>query len=167
MSISPTHISRHSRCSIIAISLTLIYLIILLSPLISLATNSENGAFAATRECTGDCNLCGCSLESRASNTCCCSKKRQQRNRIYEEDKRETAGCCKNKPAQKQTVIACGCPCGSETHGAAIITELFVVLPLHIVEQPNPLHVASSRIFQQHRFISRHVEPPDPPPKLV
>lgn len=167
MSIFPTHICRRSRCSIIAISLTLIYLIILLSPLISLATNSENGGFSATRECTGDCNLCGCSLESRASNTCCCSKKRQQRNRLYEEGKDETAGCCKSKPAKRQTVIACGCPCGSEIEGAAITTEPFEVLPLHIVEQPNLPHVASSRIFQQNRFSSRHVEPPDPPPKLI
>ena len=167
MSISPTHICRRSRCNIIALSLTLIYLIILLSPLISLATNSKNGAFATTRECTGDCNLCGCSLESRASNTCCCSKKRQQRNRLYEEDKGGTSGCCKNKPVKKQTVIACGCPCGSETQGAAITTELFVVLPLHIMEQPNFPYIASSRIFQHFLLISRHAEPPDPPPKLV
>lgn len=163
-----THTLKRSKRSIMAASLMLIYLMILLGPLASLAMNSKTVAHAMTGECTGDCNLCGCSPESRASNTCCCSKKRQQRAHAHEDEDEEdgVADCCKKRPVQRKTVFACGCPCGGGKQGALTATEELEVIPLHFREQFNIPSTVTSFAHQQHRLISRHNEPPDPPPRL-
>ena len=60
-----------------AVILMTIYLTITLSPLASLAMHSKVVAHVVTGECSGDCDICGCSQESRANHTCCCAKKKQ------------------------------------------------------------------------------------------
>jgi hypothetical protein len=55
-----------------------IYLMIALSPLSTLAMQSKKVAHAVTGECSGDCEICGCSAESRANHTCCCCRKKRQ-----------------------------------------------------------------------------------------
>lgn len=165
MAMSTTHFLRRTKRGIFAAFLTFIYLTLQLSPLVSLALNSNSAlpALTLSGECTGDCNQCGCSPESRASNTCCCSKKRQQAHAHEDEDK-GTAGC-ENKPVKKKTVIACGCPCGSSKQSALKTTEVFEVPPLHCREQFNIPPIDTLFMHQQHRLTSRHTEPPDPPPK--
>lgn len=70
--------SRYAAASV----LTVLYLMIALSPLAPLVMKSETIARAVTGECAGDCDLCGCSRESRLSNSCCCSRKRMQQREV-------------------------------------------------------------------------------------
>jgi len=77
MSNPSPHRARRSYRRLIAIFLTTIYLTIAMSPLATLAMHSKVVAHAVTGECSGDCDICGCSLESRMDHTCCCAKKRQ------------------------------------------------------------------------------------------
>jgi hypothetical protein len=53
-------------------------MLIVMSPLVSLAMLSKTVAHVVTGECSGDCDICGCSLESRANHTCCCAKTKQK-----------------------------------------------------------------------------------------
>lgn len=69
--------TMRSHRRLFAIILMTIYLTIALSPLASLAMYSTVVAHAVTGECVGDCNICGCSQESRTNHTCCCAKKKQ------------------------------------------------------------------------------------------
>jgi len=57
--------------------MTIIYLMVVMSPLAPLALASPRLAHAITGECSGDCDIDGCPLESRANHTCCCWKKRE------------------------------------------------------------------------------------------
>jgi len=168
MSILSAHTARRPFRHIIAAAIMALYLAIIFSPLASFAMHSTKGAPVATRECSGDCNLCGCSSESRASNTCCCARKRQQQAHVHEDEDSDTPDCCKKEQGgAKETVIACGCPCGNgkpDTLPTGTSSEL---LPFHYAKQFNTLHTATSFFSLPHRLTSRHGEPPDPPPKLV
>ncbi|NVN93152.1 MAG: hypothetical protein HXX11_21500 [Desulfuromonadales bacterium] len=57
--------------SITAVLMTVIYVLITFSPLAPLAMFSKGVAHAVTGQCSGDCDICGCSAERRASHTCC------------------------------------------------------------------------------------------------
>jgi hypothetical protein len=142
-----------------------IYLVIALSPLTSLAMHSKVVAHAITGECSGDCDICGCSPESRASNTCCCSKKREQQAHAHNDE--NTPDCCKKKPAEKKTIIACGCPCGEGKQTALSISETFEVLPYHFTESFIVPHTDTTFTDSPHRLTSRFGDPPDQPPKLT
>lgn len=72
-----SHKTMRPHRRLFAIILMTIYLSIALSPLAPLAMHSKVVAHAVTGECVGDCNVCGCSQESRANHTCCCAKKKQ------------------------------------------------------------------------------------------
>ena len=71
------HTAKRSLRRMIAATLTVVYLVIALSPLAPFAMYSKVVAHAVTGECSGDCDICGCSKESRANHTCCCAKKKQ------------------------------------------------------------------------------------------
>ncbi|MGC2062053.1 MAG: hypothetical protein WA610_03680 [Thermodesulfovibrionales bacterium] len=79
-----------------------IYLMIMLSPL---AMHSKVFAHAMTGECSGDCNICGCSLESRVNRTCCCAVKKQKQSGFA---KLTTGGCCTPNAAAHATAKS-GC----------------------------------------------------------
>jgi hypothetical protein len=146
--------------------MTAIYLAIIFSPLASFAMNSKTVAHALTGECSGDCNICGCSAESRASNTCCCSKKRQQQAHIHEDYEDGTADCCRKVPAKKKIIIACGCPCGKGKQAVLATSGTSEVLPYHFSELFNLPHTDTTFANSTQRLTSRHGDPPDPPPKL-
>jgi hypothetical protein len=57
--------------------MTMIYLLIIFSPLTSRALQTKQTGHAVT-ECSGDCKTDGCSLERSAAHECCCWKKKQQ-----------------------------------------------------------------------------------------
>jgi len=78
---STVHNSKRSMRRMIAATLTVVYLVIALSPLAPFAMYSKVVAHAVTGECSGDCDICGCSKESRANHTCCCAKKKQMQAR--------------------------------------------------------------------------------------
>jgi hypothetical protein len=87
--------------------LTVIYLVIALSPLAPLAMHSKVVAHAVTGECSGDCDICGCSLESRANHICCCAKKKQQQAGVAKLP--SAGGCCSPKSAIAPTPAKGSC----------------------------------------------------------
>lgn len=165
MSILSTHTVKHSFRHTIAAGMTVLYLAIIFSPLASFAMQSTGTAPVVSRECSGDCNLCGCLPESRASNTCCCSKKRQQQAHIHEDGEDGTPDCCKKKHVEKKTVIACGCPCGSGKQAALSASGTSEVLPFHFTEQFSIPQTETTYSNPTQQLSSRFGEPPDPPPK--
>jgi len=60
----------------ISFIMTAVYLLITLSPLVSLSSRSHPFIQALAKECSGDCRQCGCSAERSAAHTCCCAQKR-------------------------------------------------------------------------------------------
>jgi len=62
----------------IAFVLLGLYAGIALSPLAPLALNLAPGAIPVNGECSGECDIDGCSPESRSKHTCCCWNKKQQ-----------------------------------------------------------------------------------------
>jgi len=151
---------------LMATVLAVLYLLVVLSPLLSLPMHTLSSAHAATGECSGDCNICGCSLENRANKTCCCAQKLKQQAHAQVDEHDNTSDCCKKKPVEKKTIIACGCPCGGEKQAALSISGTSEVLPFHFTEQFNPPHTDTTYTNLTHRLISRHGEPPEPPPQL-
>jgi hypothetical protein len=160
-----TILKRPDRC-IIATMLTVIYMMISLSPFASFAMNSIKAGYGLTVECSGDCNTCGCPAESRANRSCCCSKKRQQQL-VAHEDKHNGPDCCKKPPVKKKTVIAsCGSPCGSGEQIALSASDSSELLPVHFTKQFSLTHTDTSFTNPKYYLKSRHDDPPDPPPKL-
>lgn len=147
--------------------MTALYLAMIFSPLASFALQSTGTAPVVVRECSGDCNLCGCSPESRAANTCCCARKRQQQAHVHDEEDSDTPDCCKKEQGGiKETVIACGCPCGNGEQAALSASGgTLEVLPFHFIESFCVPHTVSTFSSLTHRLASRHGEPPDPPPQ--
>jgi len=166
MSNSSGHNAIRPMRRMIAAILTVTYLLIASSPLASLAMHSKVVVHAVTGECSGDCDICGCSLESRASKTCCCSKKRQQQAHIHEDVEDVSPDCCKKVPAKTKTIIACGCPCGNAKQVALSASCTSEVVPFNFTECFNVPHTGTIFSKSTHRLTSRHGEPPDPPPKL-
>lgn len=157
-----------STRNILARVLTVMYLCITMSPLAPLAMHSPVIAHAMTGECSGNCDICGCSPERRANHTCCCFlKKQRERQHAHDECEAQVPECCKNKPTRKkETVVTCNCPCGSGKQiafsGAAKIELLPNQWAAHICPPlENPQYSSLIR-----RLTSRHGVPPDPPPKL-
>ena len=161
------HISQRMLRRPLAAGMVTLYLAILFSPLASFATQSAMSSPVAARECSGDCNICGCSPESRATNTCCCSKKRQQQAHLHDDGQEGTADCCKKKTVEKKTVIACGCPCGDGKQASLSTGSSTEILPFHFTEQLHVPHTETTYTTLTQRLTARHGEPPDPPPKLV
>jgi hypothetical protein len=165
MSTAPAHTARRQLRHIIAAGMTALYLAIIFSPLAPFAMQSTGAAPVVVRECSGDCNICGCSPESRANHTCCCAKKRQQQAHIHDDHENGTPDCCKKKPVGKKAVIACGCPCGERKHAALSSSASSEVLPSHFTEAFEIPHTDTSFFSLTHRLTSRLNDPPDPPPQ--
>jgi hypothetical protein len=196
MSNPSTHRARRSFRRLIAVMLTTVYMLIVMSPLAPLAMHSPVVAHAVTGECSGDCDICGCSLESRASKTCCCAKKRHQQLSIAEmaampcsstqpasSPAPQKKSCCAKSAQQSDndhdhyqnpgreesktvTVFKCGCPCGK---GKLLALNGFgsnELLPITTLERIEIPHVETLYADLSHRLASRHGEPPDPPPRL-
>ena len=162
----PSSVHRHSRPlrSTVAVAMAVLYLLISLGPTLSPALQSKAVLHALTGECSGDCDICGCSAESRASHTCCCAKKAQLQTLAHRSD--EIPNCCKKLPATNQVVIAsCGCPCGS---GKAIVSsgsKVGEIVPFYFNADLVVHFVENDQASLVQHLISRHSEPPDPPPR--
>jgi len=195
MAIPSAHTAGRRLHHAIAATMMVIYLLITLSPLSTLAMQSKRVAHAVTGECSGDCDICSCSVESRASHTCCCSNKRQQPSEMASlTEKGSTAAspakprvekrdCCAGKkqhnrdeidqhpsPTGKspktRTVLKCGCPCGNSKLLALWGSLNYEIIPCRNIGVIAPPAESRSRTDFPHRLTSRHCEPPDPPPRL-
>jgi hypothetical protein len=167
--ISKTNKAKNFPRRQMAAALTVIYLFVLLFPLVSLSIHSPSSAHAATGECSGDCNLCGCSLENRANKTCCCAQKlKQQQLQEHEAEKADTPDCCKKEATSRKPVITkCGCPCGSGKSVSISNYSVSEVIPSRFSEKICIPHVDTRYSTCVHRVASRYNEPPDPPPRQI
>jgi hypothetical protein len=167
-SIFNSHTERQTKRTVIASVLTLIYLLILLSPLASPALHAQPGRHAVTGECSGDCVTDGCSIQSRAGKTCCCAKKKQQHGQLEHADKKISApDCCKKNTLTKKTVIiSCGSPCNNGKHVAMSAGGSSELIPFYFAELCSIPHSDTIFTNTRDRLTSRHGDPPDPPPKL-
>ena len=144
-----------------ALLLSVIYLTITVSPLAPLALKSPRLAHAITGECSGDCDICGCSAEKRANHTCCCQRKKKL------EARHKTPSCCEKKERTKETVLTCNCPCGSGK-------QIALINPINDERMPFAFDTRICRPATgiEYRellrlFTSRGSKPPDPPPRLI
>jgi hypothetical protein len=167
-SIFNSHTEWQTKRTVIASVLTLIYLLILLSPLASPALYSQPGADALPGECSGDCVTDGCSIESRAGKNCCCARKKLQHSQLEHSDKMaSTQECCKKNTLTKKTVIiSCGYPCKDGKHVVMSANDSSDLIPFYFTESCNISHSATTFTYNLARLTSRHGDPPDPPPKL-
>jgi hypothetical protein len=99
--------------------MTMIYLAITLSPLATFAMHSKVVAHVVTGECAGDCDICGCSQESRANHTCCCTQKKRMQSSVA----KLTAGECSSphdaSSAQSDAKGSC-CDASQSTEQGAV-----------------------------------------------
>ncbi len=150
---------------IVAMLLTGIYCLILLTPLAPLSLKSPRLAHAITGECSGDCNICGCSLERSATRTCCCWQKKLQHEQGQGEN--GEADCCKiAKKAKSGKTICTAPPCGSGKQFAFWSGEKLEQLPYRF---SNCSMLVNEEILAPNRIgslTSRSIPPPDPPPKI-
>jgi hypothetical protein len=146
-----------------ALFLTMIYLVIVMSPLAPVVLCSPHLAHAMTGECAGDYSVCECSPEQRANHTCCCQQKMKQKT----QQEVSLADCCKMKQRSKVTVVRCGCPCGSGKTVALLNMPNSETLPFVFnTGLKRQLSIAEhQRIFRS--MPTRPGDPPDPPPRLT
>lgn len=195
-SIDSAHTLKPARRRFIASMLVTIYLMISLSPLASRAMYSRSIAHTVTNECSGDCNICGCSAESRAHGTCCCAKKKQLRDSDVSRNAKQclpsqpekpviaTDDCCSKSEKQPrdnqaqetvqkaettipETVYKCGSPCGKGKAAALAEIGSPEMLPYIYSERITLPHENTRYPHLLHRMFTRHAEPPDPPPKIA
>ncbi|MBI2353709.1 MAG: hypothetical protein HYV06_01555 [Deltaproteobacteria bacterium] len=151
--------------NIIAAVLMAAYLAITVSPLAHLAVRPATGAQAVIAECSGDCDICGCSPELRATHTCCCWQKRMKEQHGHHDHEDCEAGSSKDRQPAK-TTLSCSCPCGSGKQLALWGAGKFELLPYRFSGEPSA--PPESPLFHHFRprLTTRHGDPPDPPPKL-
>lgn len=70
----------------------MLYILIALTPLSPLMLNSALIAHAVTGECSGECEIDGCPLESRSNHTCCCWQKKLKSSVAHKSP--QTPPCC-------------------------------------------------------------------------
>lgn len=146
-----------------AVLLTAVYLLIVMSPLAPLALKSPRLAHAITGECSGDCDICGCSLERRANHTCCCWQKKLKQEQEHEED--TLPPCCKKRHG-KGPVLTCNCPCGSGKLLGLWGTGTSEQLPWQFSDGFFASYEDVRFFIHPSRPTERFGDPPDPPPKL-
>lgn len=146
---------------IVAVLMGLTYVMLTLSPLAPLAMKSPRVAHAVTGECSGNCNICGCSAERRASHTCCCWMKKMK----HQHDT-DNASCCKKKMPHRMAMISSCCPCGGDKHPFLPGAESSEHLPYRFVEVVVMDYDTLLSTWGK-RMSGRDFDPPDPPPKLL
>jgi hypothetical protein len=182
--------------SITSLLLTAIYLLIVFTPLAPFAMQSKFIAHAVTGECSGDCRIDGCSPERSASHTCCCwQKKRAEGFDAHQQvnsgcccaqkadTPRKTSGCCGTSPRQvhdesvtasaagdgasrKQRTIVSNAPCGTGKLFTLSSGEQSWHLPFQFSKEITSPEQSSLSFIPPDSLLSRHGDPPDPPPIL-
>jgi hypothetical protein len=144
-----------------AFLLMVVYTLITMSPLAPLAIRSPGFAHAVAGQCSGNCEICGCSAERRANHTCCCWMKK-----LKSQKNSGNVSCCKKKMRHRMTMISCNCPCGGNVQPFLPGAENSEHLPCRfnevIVMDYDKLCLASA-----YPMTDRDFDPPDPPPKLL
>lgn len=177
--------------------MTVVYLLITLSPFASAALHSKSFFNSVSRECSGDCRKCGCSAEKSASRSCCCWQKKQAvAKKEQPADKscptgssipsRANHGCCNNAPGNDDnhddlavvepdielqqdipTISISTCPCGDGKDLAFPGSGNGQHMPFCYTSYIPEREFTPITSFHNGRLDTRYSEPPDPPPKLL
>jgi hypothetical protein len=139
-----------------------LFIMIQLAPCAPLFLKNGHASHHVTRECVGDCNICGCSPESRAAHTCCCWRKKLKEQHNHE----NVPECCKKKRHNTQ-MISSNCPCGERKSAPFLYAENTEILPYRFDLAATGQDGKTLSFIYPHRLMSRYGEPPDPPPKLT
>lgn len=151
---------------IIAGILIAIYIVIAIIPLAPLAMRSTTMAHPIRVECSGDCDICGCSHESRASRTCCC-RQNWVKNRQHAGHEDSVSNNSEKKQHDTETTLSCNYPCGSGKLLALWGLEKFEALPYQFSWRiTSPLESPLFLNFLPH-LSTRCLDPPDPPPRIL
>lgn len=149
---------------IIAGILIAIHIMITVVPVTTLAMWSTTVMHPISTECSGDCDVCGCSPESRASHTCCC---RQKNMKDKQHAGHEGSEANNREKAQNntETTLSCNCPCENGNLLALWVLNNFESLPYQFNgEIYSPQEGLLSQSFHPH-LKTRYCQPPKPPPK--
>jgi hypothetical protein len=151
---------RKSRRHLISWLLIALYMVVVMSPLAPAAMRSAYLAHAFTGKCSGDCNICGCSLERRAARTCCCWQKKL-REQAHQPDH------CKKKDQSRKIMLTCSCPCGSEKQLSPDVSGKFKLLPARNQDFLSSFYESRYLANPPLILVDRRAEPPDPPPEYI
>lgn len=179
---------KKCRYPAIVLMLFTVYAVIVLSPLASLALKSPTLAHAITGQCSGNCDICGCSAERRASKSCCCWMKNKRAEEVRARSPLrscsvEKTACC-SSGAKKSEGVQCAemlpdgaqesppevfyrcSPCGKGSVTFFAGTGSYQHLPYLFRENLSTPSESTLVSLHSEFFLSRYQEPPDPPPKL-
>jgi hypothetical protein len=150
---------RSRRLSIFWLMIAL-YAVVVMSPLAPVAMRSAHLAHALTGKCSGDCNICGCSLERRAAHTCCCWQKKLR-------EQAHQPNHCKKMSHAPKIMLTCSCPCGSEKQLSYDVSAKFKLLPAQNQDFLASLYESRYFVNPPLILVDRRDEPPDPPPEYI
>ena len=140
-----------------ALFLTVVYLIITMSPLAPVALLRGSLAHSMTVESAGNGDVCRCSPERRAGHTCCCQQKSYQKAD-------QVAACCNKKGSGKGMVISCSCGTGKVF--ALLNLSKSEILPFVFDAEAGCQLSATEHNDHHRRMPSRPDDPPVPPPHI-
>jgi hypothetical protein len=188
---------KKSNRYITSLLMTIIYMVIVFSPLAPLAMQAGHVAHAATGECSGDCTIDGCSLERSAAHTCCCWQKKKHGaddahsdtcaipSAPVAETPKKRADCCDTSaqevpekrdatksaatsaPNKTKPVTVSSAPCGSGKLFAILSVETTQHLPFFFAGYIPSPKQSPLPLSTPDRLTSRFVDPPDPPPIII
>lgn len=161
----------------VSLLMIVVYLVIVLSPLLSLAASAVHGEHVAG-ECSGECSLDGCSAERSANHTCCCWQKKAARS--ANANIGSGADCCAVKPPHDAPPAATVQPhqedaqkplatvlrskrCGSASHLLVLTIEASHLPSCYAAALVAPRQGNLPVISPLHP-LSRLREAPEPPP---
>lgn len=183
---------KTSHRTMTSLLLAVIYLLITFSPLAPLAMQSKLVAHAVTGECTGRCEIDGCSPERSANHTCCCWQKKHAGSPGKSGSDRDThlmppaagqkrGSCCAVRaydthenaadgsalPEQTGTATTIStAPCGNGTLFTLLHGDVNPHLPFIAVSAVPPPGCGTLYHTAPERLTSRDSDPPDPPPLI-
>ncbi len=147
---------------ITACTVIVLYTMITVSPLASIALRSPAIARAVSGECAGDCSVCGCLPELSANHICCCWKKKPE---VRHDVDQEQSECCKlNEVPDKPVTTVSSRRCNDGKALALTGVHQNDVLPFLFLQVLTSQREATLSTHSPDPLRSRPGDPPDPPP---
>jgi len=107
--------------------LTVIFLVITISPLAIVARGFVAGSRTGSGESSGECEICNCSPERRATHKCCCWQKKPKQERQLE------IGCCQKSKGSTTAFLTKTCKCRNNRQSVMWDENGFEFLPYHFI----------------------------------
>lgn len=148
---------------IIASLLIMIHMVIAMAPLALQSSSAIQSLLKGNP--SKDCITCNCSSGCRGGPTCCCCQKKLVQKHDQDCQPLQGTTCCDKKLPQRKTALFCNCPCGNGKQLTFSSIFKYEAVPYYFIDQKCFSHVSLLNHDPPLGLISRHSEPPDPPPK--